>query len=445
MTQGNIRPDDSLPIALGLTGVIETVNRRNAILVPLLCGLIQMLDGYDLSAIGLIAPSLMKEWALPAAAFTEAFALSSVGIMVGAIIAGPVADRFGRRPMLLLSVLAFGIFSLLSAWAPSLGWLVALRFLTGVGIGGAMPTTVALTADHVPERWCTTVIMFMFCGNALGGFVAGQTAAIMIPYWGWHGIFVVGGAVPLAMLPVLLVLPESNRFHLARAVHTAPRNPVAGLFSRDLARTTLLLSAIFLFNLFSMYLIGYWLPTVLNLEGLTPAEAAATASFGAAGGIISTLILGPLLGRFRPEWVLAGNIALGLLAIAGIVLGRPDGVALKALVFGTGAGFVGSQLGLNGFAAAAYPTALRSTGIGWALGVGRLGGILGPVFGGVLLGLKFAPPSILLSVWVPGTLTVAAILLLGRRRGGSRQDMRWKTQGRPGFREGDTGRAGRPQ
>ena len=127
--------------------------------VAVLCGLIQALDGYDLSAIGLAVPSLTKAWSMPPAAFTQAFALSSVGIMAGAMLAGPIADRFGRKPVLLLSVALFGLFSLLSAWAPSLPVLVALRFFTGIGIGGAMPTTVALTSDYTPDRWRTSAMV----------------------------------------------------------------------------------------------------------------------------------------------------------------------------------------------------------------------------------------------------------------------------------------------
>ena len=404
-------------------GVDARHRRGAAFLVPLLCGLVQLLDGYDLSSIGLVVPYLVKEWSLPPAAFTQAFVFSSIGIMIGAITAGPIADRFGRRPMLLLSVLAFGVFSLLSAWAPSLEWLVTLRFLTGLGIGGVMPTTVALTADHISERWRTTVIMFMFCGAALGGFVAGQTAALVVPRWSWQAIFVVGGALPLGILPFLFVLPESNALRLARMTNPAPRNPIAGLFGRGLAVTTSLLWMIFLTNLLSMYLINYWLPTVLTLQGLTPAEAAAAASYHAIGGTLSTIVLGLLLARFRHEWVLASNVALGVMTIAAIVFARAEGLVLDVLVFLVGAGFVGSQLGLNGFAAAAYPTELRSTGVGWALGIGRLGGIFGPMLGGALLGLGFSPSTVLLSVSGAGILTVASILALGKARSPS-PDMR---------------------
>lgn len=385
-------------------------------LVPILCGLVQMLDGYDLSAIGLAVPSLVKSWALPPPSFTQAFALSSVGIMVGAMVAGPIADRFGRRPMLLVSVALFGLFSLFSAWAPSLPVLVALRFMTGVGIGGAMPTTIALTADYIPQRWRATIIMFMFCGNTIGGFFAGRIAAMILPAYSWPGIFYVGGIVPLAMLPVLWwVLPESRHF---RTSAPAAGNPVGGLFKQGLAPTTLLLWGIFLLNLLDMYLISYWLPTVLNLSGASPAEAAASASWYSAGAVCSTIVLAFFLSRFRSEWVLASNLTIGVISVILLATQHFSGWALCVVLFCSGGGMVGSQLGLNGFAAAAYPIALRSTGVGWALGVGRLGGILGPIVGGILLGLGLSPLLIMLFVAGPGTVTILSILVLERVRRG---------------------------
>src|SRR5690242_10411814 len=199
-----------MAITKGVEGTSSTTFGGVQLKVAILCGLIQMLDGYDLSAIGLAVPSLAKAWSLPPSAFTQAFALSSVGIMVGAMLAGPVADRFGRKPTLLISVALFGVFSLFSAWAESLTMLVLLRFFTGIGIGGAMPTTVALTSDYAPDRWRTSVVMFMFTGNTIGGFFAGQIAAQTLPRSGWRGIFYVGGVVPLILLAVLVfALPES--------------------------------------------------------------------------------------------------------------------------------------------------------------------------------------------------------------------------------------------
>ncbi|HZP99439.1 MAG TPA: aromatic acid/H+ symport family MFS transporter [Reyranella sp.] len=406
-----------MAITKGVEASVPSSALSLQIRVAVLCGLIQMLDGYDLSAIGLAVPSLIKAWSLPPPAFTQAFALSSVGIMVGALSSGPLADRFGRKPILLVSVALFGVFSLLSAYASSLGMLVAMRFFTGIGIGGAMPTTVALTSDYSSERWRAPTVMFMFTGNTVGGFFAGQIAAQVLPHWGWQGIFLVGGIVPLVLLVVLLfALPESPQFQNGARPPSARENPVSGLFKDGLAFSTVLLWAIFLINLLNMYLISYWLPTVLNLGGLSPADAAFATSMYAAGGVLSTLLLGPVIARFGPERTLAVSLAFGALCI-GLLAGAhlPHGGVLLVL-FGAGGGFVGSQLGLNGFCAAVYPAATRSTGIGWALGVGRLGGIAGPIVGGALLGLGLPPNEVMMFAVGPGLVTAGLVTWLGLHR-----------------------------
>jgi AAHS family 4-hydroxybenzoate transporter-like MFS transporter len=385
-----------------------------AVRVAVLCGLVQMLDGYDLSAVGLAAPAIIKAWGVKPVELTSAFAFSSIGIMVGAMAAGPIADRFGRKPVLLASVALFGIFSLLTVWATSIFALVALRFLTGIGIGGAMPTTVALTSDYTSDRWRASAVMFMFTGNTIGGFFAGQIAAAILPHWGWQGIFMVGGVVPLALLVLLFfVLPESAQFQPGQPA--ARSNPVAGLFREGLVGSTLLLWAIFLINLLNMYLIGYWLPTTLTLGGLTPQSAAFAASIYAAGAIVSTLVLGPAIARLGAGRVLATSFVIGAISIAivgGLHMYLSYAGTLLVLAV-AGGGFIGSQLGLNGFAAAIYPAEMRSTGIGWALGVGRLGGILGPVIGGMLLAAGLPPHDVLLFAAGPALVTAVLVVWLG--------------------------------
>src|SRR5204863_5230898 len=172
--------------------------------VAALCTLIQICDGYDINSIGVAVPSLTHAWSLPGPAFTTAFVWSSIGILVGALSSGPIGDRFGRKPLLLASIAIFGFASLLSAFAGSLTMLAVLRFFTGVGIGGAMPGTVALTGDYTPQRWRATVIMATFTGAPIGGFVCGQIAGLLLPSFGWPGIFIVGGIVPLLILVALV-------------------------------------------------------------------------------------------------------------------------------------------------------------------------------------------------------------------------------------------------
>src|SRR6516164_3665742 len=191
--------------------------------VAAICTLVQMCDGYDVNSIGVSVPSLTHAWNLPGPAFTQAFLWSSIGIMIGALSAGPIGDRLGRKPLLLASLTIFGLASLSSAFAGSLGILTILRFFTGLGIGGAFPGAATLTGDYAPHRRRALMIMVSFTGAPIGGFLCGQLAGVLLPTFGWPSVFALGGIVPLVMLPVLWAwLPESPRF-LARKANLSPR------------------------------------------------------------------------------------------------------------------------------------------------------------------------------------------------------------------------------
>jgi AAHS family 4-hydroxybenzoate transporter-like MFS transporter len=259
-------------------------------------------------------PQLTHAWNLPGPAFTTAFVWSSIGILVGALSSGPIGDRTGRKPLLLASIALFGLASLLTAYAGSLTMLAVLRFFTGVGIGGAMPGTVALTGDYTPQRWRATVIMATFTGAPIGGFLCGQVAGLVLPSFGWPGIFIVGGVVPLLIFVALLFwLPESPRFSGGEEpidaapdrAPPAPRcaagaigggtgsrqcEPIAMLFGKSYALQTILLWIVFFCSLMNLFLFAYWLPQVLHLTGLTPAEAARASSYRDLGAIFACCI-----------------------------------------------------------------------------------------------------------------------------------------------------------
>src|SRR2546423_1798302 len=191
--------------------------------VAAICTLVQMCDGYDVNSIGVTVPALTHAWNLPGPAFTTAFLWSSIGIMVGALSAGPIGDRFGRKPLLIASLLIFGLASLGSAFADSLGFMTVMRFFTGLGIGGAFPGAATLAGDYAPHRRRALMIMVSFTGAPLGGFLCGQLAGVLLPNFGWPSVFFVGGVVPLVMVAVLAVwLPESPRF-LATKASLSPR------------------------------------------------------------------------------------------------------------------------------------------------------------------------------------------------------------------------------
>jgi AAHS family 4-hydroxybenzoate transporter-like MFS transporter len=403
--------------------------------VAALCALVQTCDGYDLNSVAWAVPSLIHEWHLPAASFTSAFLWSSVGILFGALSAGPIGDRFGRRPLLLASLTIFGVASLLSATADSLGMLTLWRFFTGLGIGGGFSGAAALTGDYTPQRFRATMIMASFTGAPLGGFLGGQIVALLLPQFGWRSIFILGAALPLALVPVLVIwLPESPRFlarkpllsprqwdllhrldlaHAERhAVDVAHGNPVRMLFSEGYALQTILLWIVYFCSLMNLFLFAYWMPTVLNLIGMSPPEAVFASSLRDLGALFPAAYLGFLIDRIGPERSLALHYAVGAIFIAMIALVALPYLLLLALSVLAGMTIIGSQTGANGTCGKLYPARMRTTGLGWALGIGRLGGIIAPVLGGYLLSLGLAPTRIFLSASAFALVAAAATALL---------------------------------
>ncbi len=411
-----------------------------------LCTLIQICDGYDINSIAWSVPSLIREWHLAPPAFTTAFLWSSIGIMVGALSAGPIGDRVGRKPLLLASLTIFGVASLLSAVAGSLGTLAILRFFTGLGIGGAFPGAATLTGDYAPHRRRALMIMASFTGAPLGGFVGGQIVALLLPHFGWPVIFVLGGVFPLLLVPILAVwLPESPRF-LARKGNLSARqaaflerldiapaqaeahpldiaqgDPVRMLFSEGYALQTVLLWIIFFCSLMNLFLFAYWMPTVFNLIGMTPAQAIFASSLRDFGAIWAVLYLGVAIDHVGPERSLAWHYAAGALFIALIALVALPYAILLAVTFFAGMTITGSQTGANATCGKLYPARMRTTGLGWALGIGRLGGIAAPALGGYLLALGLAPTHIFLSACLFAVIAAVATALLAFR--GSRAEI----------------------
>jgi AAHS family 4-hydroxybenzoate transporter-like MFS transporter len=408
--------------------------------VAAICTVVQLCDGYDVNSIGVSVPSLTHAWNLPGPAFTTAFLWSSIGIMVGALSAGPIGDRFGRKPLLIGSLLIFGLASLLSAFAGSLLMMTILRFFTGLGIGGGFPGAATLTGDYAPHRRRALMIMLSFTGAPIGGFLCGQAAGLLLPTLGWPSIFLIGGVVPLALVVVMaLWLPESPRF-LARRGNLSPRqaallkrldidpdqaephvidvaqgNPVKMLFGKGYALQTVLMWVIFFCSLMNLFLFIYWTPEVLHLTGMTPPEAARAASFRELGAILAVVYLGVLIDRFGPERALALNYAAGIVFIALIALVSMSYLPLVIVIFFSGMTIIGSQTGANAACGKLYPARMRTSGLGWALGIGRLGGIAAPILGGYLLSIGLPPREIFLSACGFALIAAIATALLAFR------------------------------
>ncbi len=407
-----------------------------------LCFLVVAIDGFDTASIGFIAPALRGEWGLSAAALAPLFGAGLFGLMAGALLLGPMADRFGRKPVLLLSVAFFGLTSLLSAFADNMTTLLVLRFLTGLGLGGAMPTTITLTSEYCPQARRASLVTLMFCGFTIGSALGGLVAAQLLASVGWRGILTIGGVIPLLLVPALLfALPESLRWMVlrGRGASTAaqgimrkiaktaqalppltvsdvklPGSPVTQLFRPGLIGGTLLLWSTFFMSLLIIYLLSSWLPTILNGAGHSLSQASFISSAFQIGGTLGAILLGRWMDRYRPHRVLATAYLAAAACIVVVGMATQNVPLLVLAVFGVGFGVSGSQVGANALAAAFYPTTSRATGVSWASAIGRSGSVLGSMVGGALLAAELSTQTIFLMLAVPAVLAAFALLAMGR-------------------------------
>jgi AAHS family 4-hydroxybenzoate transporter-like MFS transporter len=414
----------------------------------LLCGIVLVLDGFDAQCIGFLAPPISEALAIPLPAFGRVFAAGLTGLMIGAMAIGPVADRWGRKWAVVLSTVTFASFSLLTAQVNSLNELVILRFLTGLGLGGAMPNVVALTSEYSPKRLQPVLVGMLFAGMPMGAMVASLASAEMIPLWGWRSVFYLGGILPLVVAVMLVkALPESVRFltvrrrdpqrirailaQISTELAGQPLNfaesqesaasggsPVKELFTEGRATGTVLLWIPFFMNLLILYFIVSWLPGLLLEVGMLASAGVMAVFFFSLGGMMGALAEGRLMNGLGVHSTLMVEFGVSALLIAGLAFSGASYSLLMGVTFVLGFTVQGAQAGINALAAAFYPTHIRSTGVGWALGIGRIGSILGPALGGLLLTLQWTPRQILLAGMVPAACAAAAVLLSDRIQAG---------------------------
>jgi MFS transporter, AAHS family, 4-hydroxybenzoate transporter len=410
-------------------------------------------DGYDLAAVASAAPDLARTWHVVVKDFAPAFSASLFGILLGAPLLGYVGDRFGRKIAIIAGCAICSLGTLATVGAANLDQIVMLRAVTGIGLGGLMPNTIALNSELAPKRLRATLIVLMFTGISAGGAIPGMIQAWLIPHHGWRIMFWIGGLAPLAIaIGLLFALPESVKFlvlkphrraELLATVRSmrpdlaiaedaqfaiAPELHVNGLgirqvFSGPLAWITPILWICFAAALMANFFLNSWLPLIFASKGLTAEQGGIAISLyhlcGAIGGLLVSLALGRL--GFK---VIAALFLFAVPAIAAIGLPGLPYWAMASAVMLSGFCTVGAQYGNNAAAGLLYPTSFRSRGVGWALAAGRFGSIAGPLVGGVLIGLKIPSQQLFLFAAAPmaaGLLASAGIARLCRSRlGGAR-------------------------
>jgi AAHS family 4-hydroxybenzoate transporter-like MFS transporter len=405
-----------------------------------LCGCVALLDGMDLQAIGLAAPAIARMLDIQSRAFGPVFSAALLGLMLGAFILGPLADRIGRKRILVASTFTFGVFTIATALATTFSTLLTVRFLTGVGLGGAMPSFISLASEYLPHRHRAFFITVLWAGFPLGGVIGGVLASHLIPTEGWQSLFYVGGLTPLILAAVLLLaLPESIGFLTAQGGHepairsilrridpTAasgktfilgeprlPGIPVRHLFTGGRAVGTLLLWVSYFMAFLMLVTNSSWSPILLHAAGMEVGQSGIVMATYNGGSVVGTLVVGWLISIAGPYRILTASLALSALAFGAVGFVVPS-FGLASVLEGLGGVLLGAgSSGLIALAAVFYPTAIRSSGIGWANTAGRFGSFTGPLIAATLVGQHWTIENLYLALGAPGLVAAVFVIALG--------------------------------
>jgi MFS transporter, AAHS family, 4-hydroxybenzoate transporter len=374
-----------------------------------------------------------------------------VGPLVGAIVLGMVADRWGRKRTLFLSAIVFGVFTLMTAYITNLQELALYRFLAGVGLGGAIPNALAFGCEYAPTKMRTTLATTMYAGVAVGSIVAGLSAAYLIPAYGWQSLFKLGGIVPIFIGIIMgFILPETLDFLVKRGKDKAlvrrivtriapaigadesiefystekklPGAPVKHLFSDGRAFTTIMLWFCFLASFFLLWIILTWAATLLRKSGATPQQYSIAFACINFGSFMATILVGRLMDKANPFNIL--KVAFVLAFVSVVVFGFLSASPLVIIsIVSVIMGFfvIGGNSGLMGLATISYPSDIRGSGIGWAYGVGKIGSLLAPAVGGFMLANNWSVVQVCNTNALVALVIVGAVMILHKHVAGAQK------------------------
>lgn len=407
------------------------------------CIFIIVVDGYDMFMLGAIMPALMEDWGMDAVTGGKLGSYALFGMMIGALVFGPFADRFGRKTAILICTVIFSVFTFTSGFANSPDSFGIQRFIAGIGLGGVMPNLIALVTEYAPKKLKSTLVAIMFSGHAFGGIVASLGALALLPNFGWKAVVFLA-AIPLLILPILIkVMPESYSFLIKvnkkeklvqtlnrvekdvtfsekdeYVIHVSDDNDTSlkKLFTDKRGLSTVMFWVAAFMSLLVMYGLSTWLPKIMQNAGYPMGSSLLFLVTLNLGGVTGAIFGGKLADKFGSRKVLLVFFLLGFLSLSALSL-RPSAFLLYALLFIAGATTTGTQINTNAYVSQYYPSGIRSTGVGWELGIGRIGGMLGPTLGGFLLSSQLPFHINFLSFAIPSIFGAIAILLVQEKYG----------------------------
>ncbi|MGO1268867.1 MAG: MFS transporter [Pseudomonas bubulae] len=407
--------------------------------------MVLVFDGFDTTSIGFIAPALIDDWGLLRQDLGPVMMSGLLGLAFGSLTAGPLADRFGRRPVIIGSVLLFGFWSLVSAWSTGIVSLTVLRFLTGVGLGASMPNTATLISEFAPKRYRSHMVSFIYCGFAFGAALGGLGSEWLIQHFGWRSVLVVGGVLPIAFALLLVFsLPESIRFLAQKSalkerlikeinkvvpglantrtqfhsseVSIKETGKVSALFASGFSLGTCMIWVTLFMGLLMMYLLSSWLPLLSRDAGLSMGEAALLGSLLQIGGMLGNFTVGMKMDRWDHHKVVGLTVFGGGACAVLIALQQPTMQVLCPLILLLGYFLNGVNVGGYALAAGFYPTQIRATGVCWATGIGRLGAISGAGIGALMLAAQWNFSQVFMFLAIPSLMGATALWIKGRKR-----------------------------
>ncbi|ENU58548.1 MFS transporter [Acinetobacter sp. RIT698] len=411
--------------------------------ILLTCLLLMVMDGYDIQAIAYAAPLIMEHWKIDKTMLGVVFSASLFGLFIGSLFLSSLADRFGRRPILLISTLAFSVLMLLTPSVSSVEQLTIIRFVTGIFLGGIMPNVMAYSSEIVPSKYRILTMMVISCGYTVGAMLGGGISALLTPIGGWHAIFYFGGIIPLIIFFIMLfTLPESLQFMVSKnndhkallwlkkfypklnfsselkilnpLILKTKQSPLE-LFKENRAFFTYTIWIISILNMISLYFLANWLPMLAKESGLNLNQALLIGSILQLGGAFGSILMGLKIDKVGFYKVLIPVFITGVLSVAVIGYSISNPLLLYVVVFIAGFAIVGGQPAINAFSASYYPISLRTTGVGWSIGIARLGSVIGPLFGGYL-SKHMDITHLFIAAAVPSMLVIMTLVIQAKYR-----------------------------